>query len=417
MSLKPSRRSRRSQPVAMSQGQVALMLTLLLGIQPVTTDLYLPGLPSLAAALNAPMSAVQLTLSALIVSFGVAQLVWGPLSDRFGRRPILLAGLALYSRAAAGAALSPTIEWLVAWRALQGVGMAASVACGRSIVRDLYEPREGARVLSRALGGLGLVAMCVPLLGGVLAHHFDWHVALGAVSLFGVFALACVASQFEETLSRKNPRATELRQIAAHWRRILRHPTFIAWTALLCATWGGLFTVLASSSFVFIEVLGVGKIAYGAVLAICSLAYVGGTFLCRFLLARGNASRAVAVGAVFSLSGGVLLAGLSLFTPPSVWTVLPPMLLYAVGHGIHQPCGQASAISPFPDSAGTAASLSGFAMMLTAFIVGIVLGRSLNGTVFPLTLGVGGFSLCVAAVAWTLVRKHGDRRMPAPQLA
>ena len=398
----------------MSQGKVALMLTLLLGIQPVTTDLYLPALPSLAGALNAPMSAVQLTLSALIVCFGVAQLVWGPLADRFGRRPILLAGLSLYTLAAVGAALSQTIHWLVASRALQGVGMAASVACGRSIVRDLYEPREGTRVMSRALGGLGLIAMIVPLLGGLLAHHFDWHAALGAVSLFGVFALAMVAWQFEETLSRKNPRATELGQIAANWRRILAHPTFIAWTALLCATWGGLFTVLASSSFIFIEVLGVSKIAFGAVLATCSLAYIGGTFLCRFLLARGNASRAVGVGAAFSLAGGLLLAGLSLLGEPSAWTVLPPMLLYAIGHGIHQPCGQAGAISPFPDSAGTAASLSGFAMMLTAFLVGIVLGRSLNGTVFPLTLGVGGFSLCVATVAWTLVRKHGDRRLLAP---
>jgi MFS transporter, DHA1 family, multidrug resistance protein len=120
------------------------------------------------------------------------------------------------------------------------------------------------------------------------------------------------------------------------------------------------------------------------------------------------------VGAAFSLTGGVLLAALSLAGQPSVWTVLPPMLLYAMGHGIHQPCGQAGAISPFPDSAGTAASLSGFAMMLTAFLAGIALGRSMNGTVFPLTFGVGGFGLCVAAVAWTLVRKHGDRRVPAP---
>jgi len=400
--------------VAMSQGRVALMLTLLLGIQPVTTDLYLPALPSLAGALNAPMSAVQLTLSALIICFGVAQLVWGPLSDRFGRRPILLAGLALYSLAAGGAALSPSIEWLVGWRALQGVGMAASVACGRSIVRDLYEPREGARVMSRALGGLGLVAMVSPLLGGLLARHLNWHAALGAVSLFGVVTLASVAWRFEETLSRKNPRATELRQIAVNWRHILANRTFIAWTALLCATWGGLFTILASSSFVFIEVLGIGQIAFGAVLATCSLSYIGGTFFCRFLLRHGNASRAVGVGAAFSLAGGLSMAGLSLAGVQSVWAVFLPMLLYSIGHGVHQPCGQAGAISPFPDSAGTAASLSGFAMMATAFGVGLALGRSMNGTVFPLTLGVGGLGVCVAAVAWTLVRKHGDRRVFAP---
>lgn len=400
--------------VSMSPATVVVMLTLLLAIQPVTTDLYLPALPALAGDLDAPMSAVQLTLSALIICFGLAQLAWGPLSDRFGRRPILITGLALYTLAAAGAALSPTIGWLIGWRALQGIGMAASVACGRSVLRDLYEPREGARVMTRALGGLGLVAMLGPLLGGVIAQLANWHVALAAVALFGAATLAFVASSFKETLPRKNPRATELNHLAANWRRILTHPTFIAWTALLCATWGGLFTMLAASSFVFIEVLGTSRMAYGAALGTCSLFYIGGTFICRRLLSRGNASRTVAVGAAFSLSGGLLLAGLSLAGVHSVWALLLPMLLYATGHGIHQPCGQAGAIGPFPHSAGTAASLSGFAMMLTAFGVGMVLGQTMNGTVFPLTLGVGGFSICVAAVAWTWVRKHGDRRVLAP---
>ena len=398
----------------MTPTTVVLTLMLLLGLQPVTTDLYLPALPSLAGALAAPMSAVQLTLSAMIICFGVAQLVWGPLSDRFGRRPVLLSGLALYSLAGAGAALSPSIGWLIGWRALQGVGLAASVACGRSIVRDLYEPREAARMMSRALGGLGLIALAGPLIGGLLARYYDWHAALGAVCAFGVITLAFVGWRFEETLRRKNARATALRQLAGNWKHILGHRTFIAWTALLCSTWGGLFTMLASSSFVFIEVMGIGQFAYGSVLATCSLFYIGGTFLCRLLLRHGNASRAVAVGAAFSLAGGGLLAGLSLAGVHSVWALILPMLLYAVGHGIHQPCGQAGAISPFPDAAGTAASLSGFAMMATAFGVSLVLGRSMNGTVFPLTLGVGAFSICIATVAWTLVRKHGDRLVVPP---
>ncbi len=407
----------RTSPAAMSQPTVVLMLTLLLGIQPVTTDLYLPALPSLASALGADVGSAQLTLSALIICFGVAQLVWGPVSDRFGRRPVLLAGLALYSAAALGATLAPTMAWLIAWRALQGVGMAAAVTCGRSIVRDLYEPREGARVMSRALGGLGLLAMLGPLLGGVLVHTLHWRATLAAVALFGVVALALIAWRLRETLALPDPRGTQLRRIAANWRRMLRHPTFVAWTALLCASWGGLFTMLAASSFVFIDVLGTSRPAYGAVLGSCSLAYIGGTFLCRRLLAHGNASRAAAVGAVFSLSGGGLLAGLSLAGMQSVAAFLPALWLYGIGHGISQPCGQAGVTSPFPESAGTAASLSGFAMMATAFGVGLWLAVRMDGTVFPLTLTLGAFGLTVAAVAWTLVRKHGDRRVLAPPAA
>jgi DHA1 family bicyclomycin/chloramphenicol resistance-like MFS transporter len=400
----------------MSPTTVVLMLTLLLGIQPITTDLYLPALPALAGALGASMGATQLTLSALIICFGVAQLLWGPLSDRFGRRPVLLAGLALYAVAGVGAALAPSMPWLIAWRALQGAGMAASVTCGRSIVRDLYEPREGARVMSRSLGGLGVLAMLGPLLGGALVHWLHWRATLAAVALFGAVTLAAAAWHLGETLPRRNARATELAQLAANWKRIVRHPTFVAWTALQCATWGGLFTMLASSSFIFIDVLGASRIGYGAVLAASSLSYIVGTFVCRFLLRHGNASRAVAVGAVFSLGGGALLAGLSLAGVQSIAAMVAPLLLYAVGHGIHQPCGNAGAISPFPDAAGTAASLSGFAMMLTAFAVSLLLGRSMNATVFPLTLGVGAFSACVAVIAWTLVRKHGDRRVLAPSV-
>jgi MFS transporter, DHA1 family, multidrug resistance protein len=389
---------------------VVLMLVLLLGIQPVTTDLYLPALPSLPHALGASVSQAQLTLSVLIMCFGLAQLVCGPLADRFGRRPVLLAGMALYTMASVLAALSPGIGWLIAWRALQGAAMAAAVTCGRSIVRDLFEPHEGARVMSKALGGLGLIALLCPLIGGMIMHWFSWHAALMALALFGAATLAFVAGRFEETASQLNPSATRPAPLWQNWKQIAGHPTFVAYTLLLAGTYGGLFIMLAASSFVYIDVLGLSRVSYGAVLATNSGAYILGTMLCRRLLLRRGLRATVAVGGVLSLSGGVLLAALSLAGAYewSVWTVIAPQWLFALGHGIHQPCGQAGAVGPFRDKAGTAASLSGFCMMLTAFFIGLWLGRSLNGTVFPLTLGVATFSLVVATVAWTLVQRHGD---------
>ena len=403
----------------MPSAVIVWMLVLLLGIQPVTTDLYLPALPSLPQALGASVGAAQLTLSVLIICFGLAQLVCGPLADRFGRRPVLLAGLALYTVASVLAALAPSIAWLIVWRGLQGAAMAAAVTCGRSMVRDLFEPHEGARVMSKALGGLGMIALLCPLVGGMIVQWLDWHAALMAVAVFGAATLAFVGLRFEETAAELNPSATRLAPLWRNWKQIARHPTFVAYTLLLSCTYGGLFIMLAASSFVFIEVLGLSRLAYGAVLATNSAAYILGTLLCRRLLARRGLRATVAFGGVLSLSGGVLLAALSLAGAHewSVWTVIAPSWLYALGHGIHQPCGQAGAIGPFRDKAGTAASLSGFCMMLTAFVIGLWLGQALNGTVFPLTLGIGGFSVAVATVAWTLVQRHGDPQASALQAA
>jgi DHA1 family bicyclomycin/chloramphenicol resistance-like MFS transporter len=397
----------------MSLPVVLTLLTLLLGIQPVTTDLYLPALPTLAKDLHAGVGAAQLTLSALIICFGLAQLACGPLADRHGRRPVLLCGMALYTVSSVLAALAPSIGWLIAWRALQGTAMAAAVTCGRSIVRDLYEPHEGARVMSRSLGGLGVIAMLSPLAGGALVQWVDWHAALLALALFGAGALAFIAWRYDETVPARNPDATRLAPLLANWRSVARHPGFRAWVALLMLTYGGLFLFLAASSFVFIDVLGLSRVAYGAAMASNSLAYIAGTFVCRRLLVAHGLRRTVAVGAWFTLAGGLAMAAFSLAGWHAPWAVLAPAWAYAVGHGIHQPCGQVGAIGPFPEKAGTAAALSGFSMMAMAFAVGLWVGSHLDGTVYPLTLGIAVFAAGVSAVAWTLVQRHGEPRAAA----
>ena len=402
----------------MSPVVIVLMLTLLLGIQPVSTDLYLPALPTIGHALGASMAATQLTLSALIICFGLAQLVCGPLADRFGRRPVLLVGMVVYSVASVGGALSASIDWLIAWRAVQGAAMAAAVTCGRSIVRDLFPPHDGARVMSRALTGLGVIAMLSPLAGGVLVQRLDWHAALLVLALFGAVALAFIAWRFEETVPERNPRATQLAPLLRNWADIAAHPSFRAWVALLSMTYGGLFLFLAGSSFVFIDVLGTSRVGYGAIMASNSLAYIGGTWLCRRLLASRGLRRAVRLGGALTLAGGAGMVALSLAGVHTVWAILLPQWVYAVGHGIHQPCGQVGAVGPFPDKAGTAAALSGFIMMLMAFAVGLWVGHNLNGTVLPLTLGIGAFGAATAAVAWTLVQRHGEPPLhPAAQAA
>jgi len=392
----------------MTTASIVVLLTLLLGIQPVSTDLYLPALPTLQRDLGATVPAAQLTLLALIICFGFGQLLCGPLADRFGRRPVLLTGLALYTLASIASAASTSIASLIAWRGLQGVAMAAAVTCGRSVLRDVYEPAAGARMMSRALTGLGVIAVLSPLIGGLVVETLGWHAALLMPALFGGAALAFVAWRLRETIPARDIGATRPATIVRNWLEVVSDPTFRAWALLSGCTYGGLFCMLAASSFVFIRMLGVGRFAFGAILASMSMAYIGGTVLCRRLLERHGLRGAVKRGAWFSLAGGTGMALLSLADVHGVWAILVPQYVYAIGHGVHQPCGQAGAVGPFPEKAGTAASLSGFVMTLAALGVGLWLGRTLSDSVLPLTLGIGTFSVFLALVAWTLVQRHGE---------
>jgi DHA1 family bicyclomycin/chloramphenicol resistance-like MFS transporter len=393
---------------AMPSAVIVLLLSLLLGLQPITTDLYLPALPVLTNGFAAPMQQAQLTLTALLLAFGVSQLVWGPLSDRFGRRPILLIGLSAYVLAAVGSALAPSMTGLIVWRTVQGVAMGAAVMCARAIVRDLYAPLQGARVMSKGLSGLGVIAFVSAPLGGLLTEAVNWRFALLSLAVFGAVSLGLIAWRFEETLQRKNPAALQTATLLATWNSILRHPTFLAFSALSAASYGGLFTFLAASSFVFMDVLGLSKTQYGALMALNSLAYIGGTFLCRHWLPRFGVRRTLKWAGALSLAGGTLMAGLSLAGVQNVWAIMLPQLLFIVGHGIHQPCGQSGAVGPFPHAAGAASAVNGFLMMLAAFAMGSWLGTHMDGTVLPLTLGVWFWSALIALAAWSLVQKYGE---------
>ena len=392
----------------MSAGLIVLILSMLLGIQPVTTDLYLPALPALTEGFGAPMAHAQLTLSALLLAFGTSQLIWGPLSDRFGRRPILLCGLAAYTLAAFGSTFAPSMQLLIVWRIVQGAAMGAVVMCARAIVRDLYQPSEGARIMSKGLTGLGVLACISAPVGGALAQYHGWRAALMAPALFGAFTLVLVAMRFQESLILKNPAALRPATLLTTWLRIVRNPAFLTFSALSAASYGGLFTYLAASSFVLIQVLGLSKTQYGLAMFSMCVAYVAGTIMCRRLLARYGVRKTVALAAILSLTGGSAMGLIALAGVQNIWAIMIPFYLFMLGHGVHQPCGQSGAVGPFPQSAGAASALNGFLMMVVAFAMGGWLGVHLDGTVLPLTHGVWFWSVLIAVTAWTAVRKYGE---------
>lgn len=396
----------------MNSTLIVVILSLLLGIRPIATDLYLPALPVMTEALDASMHTAQLTLSALLLAFGISQLAWGPLSDRFGRRPVLLAGLAIYTVAAAGGALSASMGQLVVWRTVEGAGMGAAVMCGRAVVRDLYPPETGPRVMSKAMSGLGVIGCLSAPVGSVVTEFAGWRAALSVPALFGVAALALIALRFDETLAVTKRRKLDPAATMRTWGCIARHPTFRCFALLAAASYAGLFTFLAGSSFVFIKLFGLSRPAYGGLMLSMSITYIVGTALCRRLLARYGLRRTVALAGALSLVGGSAVGGLATAGVHSPWAIMLPFYLFVLGHAVHQSCGQSGVVGPFPEAAGAASALSGFLMMVAVFATGDWLGHRLGGSVLPMTGGLWFWSVAVALTAWTSVQRHGEPPRP-----
>lgn len=391
---------------------IAILLTLLLGIQPVTTDAYLPALPSIQEGFAASITQVQFTFTGLLLAFGISQLAWGSLSDRWGRKPVLLWGMGLYTLASVGTVLSPDMNWLIAWRVLQGAAMGAAVMCARAIVRDLYQPLEGARMMSRGLSGLGIIAvMCAPL-GSLMTELLGWRAALSIPALFGAGTLVLLALRFEETLASPNLHALQPGKQLASWAQIVRHPTFVAYSILSTASYLALFTFLATSPFLLLRVMGVSGAGYGLIMATLSVVYIVGTFMCRRLLSRWGVRRTVAMAGGITATAGLLVVALAFlgWGKPwyGAWALVLPQALFLLAHGVHQPCAQSGAVGPFPQMAGAASALNGFFMMLMTFPMGLWMGSAMDGTSRPMALGMAFWCTIIALTAWTLVQKHGE---------
>ncbi len=375
-------------------------------LQPLSTDLYLASLPHLATDFGVTPAAVQQTLSLFVIGFGVAQLVSGPLSDRFGRRPVLLWGLAIYIAASLACALAPTLSFLIAARFVQAIGCCTAAVIARAMVRDAFAPTDGARMLAKASSLLALAPLIGPVLGGYLQVVFGWRAAFVFHTVFCIALLLTTWRLFRETNLHLNPDATRLGRLFATYRRIASADSFWAWMLPGALSYAAIFAFISGSSFVLIGVLGVPTHYYGYCFAFGVSGYLIGTIVCRRLLVRLGLARAMMAGASLSLFSGLLFALLVLAGAHHWSVVLLCQFLTMGAHGINFPCAQSGAVSPFPREAGAAAGLLGFFTMVAALVTGTWIGMSHDGTLMPLALTSAVIGLLLFSSAWLLRRQR-----------
>lgn len=371
-------------------------------LQPLSTDLYLASLPHLASDFGVTPAAVQQTLSLFVIGFGVAQLISGPLSDRFGRRPVLLGGLCVYIASSLACALAANLDLLIAARFVQAIGCCTAAVVARALIRDAFTPAEGAKVMAKASSLLSLAPIFGPVLGGYLQVWFGWRAAFFFHSFFCIVLAGAAWRLLRETNLHLNPDAMRLRGLIAVYRRIASADFFWAYTLPGALSYAAIFTFISGSSFVLINVLGVPTEFYGYCFAFGVSGYLIGTLVCRRLLARIGLAHTLTAGTLLSLFSGLLFAALVL-AGIEHWSVVVGCLFLTMGaHGINFPCAQTGAVAPFPREAGAAAGLLGFITMIAALLTGTWVGMSHDGTLLPLALTSASIGVLLFGSAWSL---------------
>jgi MFS transporter, DHA1 family, multidrug resistance protein len=381
---------------------LTMLLAALTALGPLSIDMYLPSLPDIANVLAAPQARVQLTVSNYLIGFAVGQVFYGPLSDRYGRRPVLLAALALYVTGTGICAATQSIDPLIAARFLQGIGGSGSIVLARAIVRDLYSGVRAARELS-LMGSISAFAPIVaPMIGGVLQTAFGWRASFLLMGAAAVVAIFMAGRLLPETLRRRVPEPFSLPYLIRSYGSLLRHRAFLAYLGLITVSYAGLFAWISGAPVVLQGVYGLSAVAFGFTFALGAAGYMAGAASAARLVLRLGLGRTMGLGVTLLAAGGLGLAAVVAANIPGIWLVAM-MALYLAGMGLSMPQAMAGALTPFPDRAGTAASLMGLVQQAGAATVAAVVGNYLGSSAWPVA-GVVLAMGCLAFLIWALTR-------------
>jgi DHA1 family bicyclomycin/chloramphenicol resistance-like MFS transporter len=383
---------------------MTLLLGALVAMGPLAMDIYLVSMPTMTGALGATVEQVQLTLSVYMYGWGIGQLVVGSASDRWGRRPVLLAGLAVAVLAATACALARDVHTLIAARFVQALGMAAVFSVPRAVVRDLFSAERAARVLSLMGIILSIAPIVAPLIGSHLHVWLGWQANFALVAIYGAAALAFSAARLPETIRSANPGALAPRAMLSNFATLMRSRQYVGYVLVAALASSGLFAFLAGGSFVFVSVMGAGEREFGMLFGSVMTGNIVGAVLASRTVMRHGINALLRVSTAVMLAAGAALAALAWAGINHPAAVVVPMFVFMAAFTATIPQATAGALTPFPRIAGAAASLLSFCQFTVASTWALAVGFAYDGTQRPMATAIAAAAVLAFSAFWLVVR-------------
>jgi DHA1 family bicyclomycin/chloramphenicol resistance-like MFS transporter len=387
-----------TQPIMLLKPHSAsftFLLGILVALGALSTDIFVPALPELAAVFGADVATVQQSATTFFIGVACGQLVYGPLSDRYGRRPPLLAGLALFAAASVFCAGSTSIEQLISGRFLQGLGVSAAPVLARSIVRDLYVWDEAARTLALMGIVLGLSPILAPLTSTALLAAGGWRSIFWALSAISALLLVFVAFGLPETALH----ARKLRGngsgyggplvLARNFVFLLGERRYLAYMAVTCIILTGIYAFVSSAAFVIVHALGYSPRDFALCFAVVAIGNMLGAIASSRLVMRYGMDRMIRIGTVLAFGSGVVMTILGWLRVDHIAATVAPAFVFLFAVNFVVPHATAGALSPYPKISGAASSLLGFTQLAAGAATSYVLGATYDGTPLPLAMAFG----------------------------
>ncbi|WP_311878044.1 multidrug effflux MFS transporter [Microbacterium forte] len=377
------------------------LLLLLTVFGPISMDLYLPALPALTAELDAATSVAQLTVTACLIGLAAGQLIAGPVSDRYGRRGILLIGIVAYIVTSTLCAISPTVELLIAARFVQGLAGGVGIVIAQSAGRDVFSGRELIRFYARLTVVGGFAAVVGPLLGGLLNTIIDWRGLFVFLAVIGTAILIAALARFRETLPIEARTTGGLTRTLSDYRTLLRDRVFVGAVLNQGLMYAALFAYLSGATFVLQDIYGLSPLGYALAFGANSAGFMVFGHLAGRFSERGHVHAVLAAGVAVATAGaiGLLAAGL---VPMPLWVVLASLFALAAGVSISSPPATTLALIGYPQIAGTASSLLGMVRFGFGGIAAPLVGVAGALSILPLGV-VTVTTTALAAVALVLI--------------